>query len=73
MRLPPPLHLCRDEFVWQWDSEVDNFDLMWYTGAAGEDEPVVQLIRKAIRGSLSLSEQQVSVKQKTTYDPVAHV
>lgn len=69
LRVPAPLHVSKDEFVWQWDGhETDNFDLLWDTtdetaaggddGSAEEFAETVQLLQKAVRTSLSLAEQQ---------------
>ena len=60
MRLPAPLHVCRDSFVWLWESdEVDDMQLLWHCGSgseSGSEWQAVQLLQKAVRTSLSLSE-----------------
>jgi len=63
VRIPPPLHVSEEEFIWMFPSELDDLPFLWDTsiamGASSLGAEARNLMTKAFKGSLTLQQQQL--------------
>lgn len=61
--LAPPLHICQDELVWMYPSELDDMNLAWDTTMAlalnSVGAEAKRLMSRAFKGSLTVCQQQM--------------